>query len=178
MTPVGYSNSLNYFASYYVYFPLFVVGRIFYLENTKRLDRSTAAILLVWTLILYYLLYSAWAPAWLPPQETIVTYVLAIAIFYAMMKSGLRHVPKPLSFCADISYSLYLLHLPIGGFTMGVLYGLGAPMTFIVCGGIAASLGAAALSWIFVERPFQRLGKRACQAFVVRREAPVVVPAE
>jgi exopolysaccharide production protein ExoZ len=178
MTPVGYSDNLNYFASYYVYFPLFVVGRIFYLENTKRLDRSTSAILFVWTLILYYLLYSGWAPSWLPPQETIATYVLAIAIFYAMMKSELRHVPKPLSFCADISYSLYLLHLPIGGLTMGILYSIGAPIGLIVFGGIAASLGAATLSWIFVEKPFQRLGRGACEALAIRREAPAVVPAE
>jgi len=59
---------------------------------------------------------------------------------------------RPVRFIGDISYSLYLWHWPL--LTLGLLSGWGHAARVIVL--IAASVVLAALSYRFVELPFQR----------------------
>ncbi|HEV2764817.1 MAG TPA: acyltransferase family protein, partial [Pyrinomonadaceae bacterium] len=67
---------------------------------------------------------------------------------------------RPLVFAGDISYSLYLLHLPVGGVVLHAsrLHGVGWP--FAVIAATAASVFAAWLMYLFVERPSRRLSSR------------------
>lgn len=58
-----------------------------------------------------------------------------------------------------ISYSLYLVHVPVLGAVMHTLYGT-MPVGWILLVVVAASLASAELGYRFVERPSMALGKR------------------
>jgi peptidoglycan/LPS O-acetylase OafA/YrhL len=64
---------------------------------------------------------------------------------------------KWLSRLGSISYALYLVHVPIGhfGFRLGHLIGVGVTLSFVIA--LAASIIAAQLLYMIIERPSQRL---------------------
>jgi peptidoglycan/LPS O-acetylase OafA/YrhL len=110
-------------------------------EQLPRIDKTTGLLLIIFNLFLFCLLYSSvFNDLFTPPYERVVTYLIAILFFYAAMASGIQRVPGVLSFFADISYSLYLLHVPVGYLTMGILFALGVPMAGIVVGGLVSSI--------------------------------------
>jgi len=64
-----------------------------------------------------------------------------------------------LAWLGTISYSLYLVHVPIGGkiVNLGARYAHTLPTELLVLAiAVVASLGVAWLLWYFVERPAQR----------------------
>ncbi len=48
------------------------------------------------------------------------TYGYAMAIFVLMMNIHIKNTPSPLNFLGDTSYSLYLLHLPVGSLVLAI----------------------------------------------------------
>ncbi len=58
-----------------------------------------------------------------------------------------------------VSYSLYLLHVPVLMFVLHLLHGR-APLLVLVVAGATASLGVAELSYRFIETPAVKLGRR------------------
>lgn len=68
------------------------------------------------------------------------------------------------SFLGDVSYSVYLLHLPIGVGLISQLSHLlpfsGSYVGLLDCVGMAASIGAAAVLYRLVEKPAQELSSR------------------
>lgn len=88
------------------------------------------------------------------PQSTYVTGVLLFMVF---MYAAPRHVPWPLRRVSEISYSLYLLHIPVGMLTIDLVLHAGAPFAVAFLAAVASSLLAATISHRLVERPAQRL---------------------
>jgi peptidoglycan/LPS O-acetylase OafA/YrhL len=95
--------------------------------------------------------------------EQAIAAVLTAAVILAVRDRPLPNFCKPLSWLGKISYSLYLLHVPIGvqlvltyqesTYAMSSRYGL-------LLGALLLSTLAAYLMWRFVERPAQRWSKQ------------------
>lgn len=92
--------------------------------------------------------------------EPLVAYVGALLLFLALMRWSPARLLVPFSFLGDISYSLYLLHLPVGIITLNLLAERSVPESASVVAAVAASLGFAWLSYRWVERPSQVLARR------------------
>jgi peptidoglycan/LPS O-acetylase OafA/YrhL len=87
------------------------------------------------------------------------SWAIALALFIAL--TMVPRCPRPLRFLADSSYSIYLLHIPIGSLVLSVLslrYGL--PMTFSFPAALIAIFATSHLTYRFVEAPAQRLGRQ------------------
>jgi peptidoglycan/LPS O-acetylase OafA/YrhL len=61
---------------------------------------------------------------------------------------------------SDISYSLYLLHIPLGMLTIDWAVKSGARFTLAFVLGVAVSVAAAAISYRWVEQPAQKFARR------------------
>jgi len=160
--PWQLSEALAYACYFSIYLPLFIIGRVFYLEHTRQTDGCTALTMVAANAGLLCLLYSFRWPEKLTeaPTEPAVTYVVAILLFYIVMRAPIKTIPRPIRFLADISYSLYLVHLPAGSFAMAAASALGAPRSIILIAGLSAAVATATAMSRFVERPCQALGRR------------------
>lgn len=174
--PYKVSADLSYLGYFSIYLPLFVIGRVFYLQHTGKLDGTKIAGLLAANTLVFLLMYEFRFPGLLTegPTEAIWTYILAVLTFQTFMVLGLRSVPPILSFFADISYALYLLHLPIGGLAMSVAYSFGLEQIWVFLFGAGSSIAAAYLVTKFVEKPAQRIGRSLLRH--VPRSNAVVTP--
>lgn len=92
--------------------------------------------------------------------------VAALIIFIAGLLTGMRaRWLAPLRWIGDISYPLYLLHVPLGWMLLAGLAAVGFGMNGAGLVGIAIVI---LLSWIvhkLIELPTQRLGKRLAKRF-------------
>jgi len=89
--------------------------------------------------------------------------IAVIAIGTALIIRFVHLRPSRLTDLGLISYSLYLLHVPIGGkiVNVGARFGCSLPMQVLVLdAAVAASVGTAALFYLFIELPSQRLSSR------------------
>ena len=83
-------------------------------------------------------------------------------------------VPAPLAGLGAVSYSLYLVHVPVGGRVVNLGTGLQdgtAVQVAVLTAALAASLLTAWAFWALIERPAQRWSS----AIRYRREAPAVL---
>ena len=154
------SQLVAMWGEYTLYLPLFIVGRIGYLAKMNRIDWKVAALLFALTAMIFIQIDVAIHPDFLFTKAEVIpayTYVQGMLIFFGAMLAGEFH-SKFLTFFANISYSLYLLHLPVG---LSILvmardhldYNLALPLA------IAASMPAATLSWRFIEVPSQEVAR-------------------
>ncbi|NRQ32214.1 acyltransferase [Nonomuraea sp. NN258] len=101
---------------------------------------------------------------WVRPPVWGATVALAALTFAAAWACRRRSVPAALTWLGTVSYSLYLLHLPILLAVMRVAGDLRAASPLRQLGVAALVLVAVlAASWAghrFIERPMQRLGRR------------------
>ena len=91
--------------------------------------------------------------------SVVFSWAFAIAIFMALML--VRRCPRPLSYVSDSSYSIYLLHIPIGSLVLNVLclrYGLPIRWAFLVA--LPTVLAISYLTYRLVEAPGQRVGRK------------------
>jgi peptidoglycan/LPS O-acetylase OafA/YrhL len=143
--------------------PVFAMGMAVYYAWCGRLSVLTAALacLGAWLGVVQ----NMWLDIWLvtPPfpvaYSTQIAYAL-IAFTGAMLAMrNVRANPAVVRFFADISYSLFLIHLRIGAAVMGRLHPhLGFTLSTLI--GLVAVIGISALSFRFVERPSQQLARR------------------
>jgi peptidoglycan/LPS O-acetylase OafA/YrhL len=92
----------------------------------------------------------------LGPIVSSVGLATSIAIMFFEWRNAI------LVWLGDISYSLYLAHVPVGGriINLGERFARnGASKTAFLSLAVAASIGAAYLMWRFVEKPSQRWAK-------------------
>lgn len=174
VVPWQFSGALSYGCYFSIYLPLFIIGRIFYLEHTQQIDGRDTLLMTIANVGLFCLLYSFRWPGQLTegPAEPIVTYFIAIVLFYAVMRAPIKIVPAPIRFFADISYSLYLVHLPIGSFTIAAAMAIGAPRMAALIAGLAAAVSVATIVSQYVERPCQRLGRQLLGTLPRQADAP------
>ncbi len=159
--PFHWNADLSYLGYFSIYLPLFVIGRAFYLDHQREIGgRATLAIVAA-NIFILALLYEFRFPGELlqGPTEVAITYLAAIILFYAAMNAGIRSVHPVVSFFANISYALYLVHLPIGSLVMSATFAAGLGTYPILFVGVLSSVGVAFLVTRFVERPAQRTGR-------------------
>lgn len=163
MLPALWSSFAAFQAVWFViYLSYFAIGRAFFLWDRSRIGNATLIALIVANLAVF-LSVTAWIrPGYLleAPMHPIVTYLAAVAIFFLAMVAKIRSLPRPLNDLGDISYALYLLHYPVGYFTMNLLHRAGAPLDLTIGIGILASFGAAWLTTRFFEKPMQKFARR------------------
>jgi peptidoglycan/LPS O-acetylase OafA/YrhL len=125
------------------YLPTFGAGICWYLYFTNRLSMTDAAAQgLGFAFVAWFTMGLA--------------YALAIALALAAMAIPLRRSVPILSFLGTISYSIYLLHSPIGGRVINLATRL--PNVLIIklvalALAVTASIAAAYLMWRFIELP-------------------------
>lgn len=176
VVPWQNSTDLAYLCYFSIYTPLFIIGRIFYLDHTKQISARSTLIMVIANSLLFALLYEfRWPGQMLSgPQEPIWTYLGAIVVFYGTMQWRVLRVPTSIAFLAKISYSLYLVHLPVGAFAMSVALSAGLPPLAILAVGVASSILVATGLYHAVEKPSQRLA-RTILAGLDRRTGPLPV---
>jgi len=161
IAPARFSPWVAYSSTFAVYLPLFMIGRLAYLRRSCQIATSDFWILLAASLVTFLALHEYALPGLLMAGsiKKIVTYPTAILIFFGALMLQPRKMPFPLKFFGDISYSLYLLHVPIGMFALALLHRtIGYGPALIVA--VSASILGAYLSTRFVERPAQRMGRQ------------------
>ncbi|MQA62096.1 MAG: acyltransferase family protein [Actinophytocola sp.] len=97
------------------------------------------------------------------------TFALGFCLFLAFLLLEPRLRPaKPVSYLADRSYSLYLLHGPIAFPILDALGGR-VPLFIAVAISVAATVAAAELTFRFVEVPGQRIARRISRRYRLPR---------
>ncbi|HKD45547.1 MAG TPA: acyltransferase [Candidatus Angelobacter sp.] len=147
--------------------PIFLIGVFVFQEKIGLIGRGrmlalTAAML--WAM--------RWPTGWLAAGISVATgLVIAFVPF--------RH--RLADFLGDVSYSLYLLHLPIGVTLIGWLSHLlpysGTFLGVLDLAGMLGSIGAAALLYRWVEKPAQETSSRLRFVREERRDAALAAAA-
>jgi len=159
-----------------LYVGFLIIGRVIYLVQQKLIAVVDALVAGGLALLLYCLFIEVAEPGFLIApggyrgMEPIVTYAFALIIFLAMMRLAPSTVVQPFKMLGDISYSLYLLHIPVGITVLNLLNAVGVPTDVNVIVAILASIGVAWITHHFVELPAQRLARRIRPT--KRREEP------
>ena len=129
------------------YLPIFLIGVFVFQYRARIIDaREMLGLLVVMTYAMLRL------SGWLVPLVAVPTGLL---IAFASLQS------RTADRVGDVSYSLYLLHLPIGVSVIGCLSHTlpyaGSYIGLLDVIGVAASMGAAWLMYQVIERPSQEL---------------------
>ncbi|MEU1721467.1 acyltransferase [Nonomuraea sp. NPDC005692] len=119
---------------------------------------------------------------WVEADVWLTTIALAAATFAGAMALRGRRLPAVLTWLGLISYSLYLVHHPLLKYFVEVTGDLRrAPLPYqLAMAGLALALilAVSALSYRYVERPMQALGRRVARRAAAARAgaAPRAVP--
>lgn len=151
-------SRMKYFSPYVA---MLLLGRVIYLSDSGILGWRKGLPMAILLAIIFTLVYTNAHQGmfFVGPQAPVASYALAIGIFLAAMTYGFDQVPKFLSFLADISLSLYLLHIPVGmlfntiAVSRGIPLALSLPVSMILC------LGVSWLSFKYIEKPSQKLAR-------------------
>lgn len=155
-----------------------ILGRVIYLWQQKRITPASAATLGVLVATLYGTFLEANSPGFLlaPGGWTgaapLVSYIYALVIFLGMMQLQPKTVVQPFKMLGDISYSLYLLHIPIGITVLNLLDKWGVATWANTLIAIAVSIAASYVAYRLVEKPSQQLARK-----ILARTPKVSVPA-
>lgn len=158
---------LSHFSRFMVYFPIFALGRLIYLVENNKIKMAEFFILTASTVVAFILCYEWRVPNFLFVKAEVIpvyTYIQAVLIFGAanVFKWG---ESKFLSFMANISYSVYLLHMPIGYFTL-ILLTKNVGFTIALPIAVISTIIASYLSWRYIEIPMQNM----CRVMLKRRK--------
>lgn len=174
MTMIGTAMpSVAYFGYYTFYIPLFMIGRTFYLYRNHRMALPSMVGLTVLFLALIALALAIRFPndeiVFITPQY--LTYLTAVAIFSIAFAINQKKNSRVVSFYADISYSMYLLHIPILTVMMPMLTEYGVDYTVSTLITFFAVTAASAICFKLVEMP----GNRLARSLLKKKAKPVSV---
>ncbi len=164
-----HSPQLRHVEDFAVYVAFLIFGRALYLSNRRIISLAEGATLCSAVALCFILFYSVTpvgiqSPEWpgplLGPTAPAATYLIAVVVFIALMQVQMKRVIQPFRFFGDISYSLYLLHIPIGFFIIDQLHKDHYSFTVCFLAGAAGSIAASWVSFRLVEVPSQRLARR------------------
>ena len=154
--------------------PLFAIGIATFQVYVGRLSRGGFSIALIPVLAC-----STFVDGPLPTAAGLVTAVLILTCAHKKLPRAF----EPLTWVGTISYSLYLVHLPIGSRVINIVMRVsdspvGRHLGLIIA--FAASILSACIFWYLVERPSQKWSKgSACKATSgkIKVSVPVAVRA-
>lgn len=165
------------------YVGFLIVGRCIYLVTAGLIRPITGALNAALGIVLFASFTERLVPglvrgATSPTAEPYYSYAYAIIIFLGLMSAAPKRTIQPFALLGDVSYSLYLLHVPVGFLTFELTSRWGFPPDAMILSAIAASIGAAWLSYRLIERPSQRyarslLSRRATRSAVDAQAAAV-----
>lgn len=146
-----------------VYIPIFVVGRVIFLLDAKKISTEQAWLICSAALLMFFAVSETRQPGemFAGPIIKAFTYPTAILVFLGLRSMNISKIPSVFNFLGNISYSLYLLHLPLGLFTISMLTertGFSVAFAVATCVTISASW----VSYRFIEKPSQRLARMVC----------------
>lgn len=164
----------------WMYLPFLLVGRAFWLSWAQRTTATQALFFGASAFGVFVLMFMTIAAGRLlsPGVEGLVSHLIAIGLFGALCFAKVREIP-PLRFCADISYSLYVLHAPVGSFMLDYLTGVAGLRYEMALPIVVVAL--LALSWVsfqLLEKPVQWVGRAIIKAFRLGRREPAPAGAE
>lgn len=156
------SPELARLASSVAFVPLLVLGQVVYLAHHRSISPLLTAVLGTGAWLTYVIGMEETSPLFSGPARTfLVNAALALAVFVVVvLLEGRLRPSRLLTIAAKRSYSLYLLHVPVGYSLLRYLvveahvsYTVALPVAII-----AVTL-AVELVYRFVERPSVRLGR-------------------
>ncbi len=137
--------------------PMFAVGRSFYIYWSKQADAPTAICIGASSLAGFAILQVVIYPE--SAGSLASTYLIAPILFAVCMKSNFRK-RAAIKFFSDISYALYLFHMPIGVLTANLVASSGAPLGLAFPAAWISSIVVAWLATKYVGNPLYRAGSR------------------
>lgn len=143
--------------------PIFVIGMAIYLHWSERISLKSAVAIgvLAWISLIFNMQANhASKISGLSSHTTQVAYALFIFLatlwFYTAKKI---QNPAVIRFFADISYSLYLIHLPFGVAVTLVVYPLFG-VTWAIAASFVVSVVMSYTMYVLIEKPGQQLGRK------------------
>lgn len=100
------------------------------------------------------------------------SWIVAIVLF-CFTARFVTYCPLPLRFMSNISYSVYMLHIPVGSAVINIVsarLGMSPSMSFWA--GFSAVLVFSFITYNLIEKPFQRLGRRLLRVPAWSNSAP------
>ncbi|MBB3315103.1 peptidoglycan/LPS O-acetylase OafA/YrhL [Rhizobium sp. BK181] len=147
-----------------IYLPILIAGRCVYLWTEHREWKWLALAGAAWATFLAFFAMKWGGDLWVGQTAPIYTYLWAMAIMAIAMLIPMKKTPQPFQFLGNTSYSLYLLHLPVGSLSMTLLTAAGLSIGSAFAITTAICLAAAWASYKLVELPSQSLGRRLSAA--------------
>ncbi|WP_426245902.1 acyltransferase family protein [Nocardioides sp. LHG3406-4] len=154
------------FVSLPPYVGFLLVGRCIYLWRAELIRPIVAALNATLALVFFatfterLLPGQLFGPRILPDAAPYYSYIYALVIFLGLMAAAPKRTIQPFTMLGDVSYSLYLLHIPVGFAVFEITAGSAIPNEVVTLIAIAAAIAAAWVSYRLVERPSQRLARR------------------
>jgi peptidoglycan/LPS O-acetylase OafA/YrhL len=143
-----------------VYVGILILGRALYLTHAGLLSSRGSWGLCGLVVVVFVAVYQELAPGVLQAYDGPAnTYVIGLLLFLVFMYAAPKQAPWAVRKLADISYSLYLLHIPVGMLTIDLALKVGAPFTVAFAAGVTTSITAAAISYRFIEAPARRAAR-------------------
>jgi peptidoglycan/LPS O-acetylase OafA/YrhL len=151
------------------YIAFLLVGRCIYLWSAGLIRPIVGALNATLALVLFSTISESLAPGFisgpriLPDAEPFYSYIYALILFLGLMAAAPKRTVQPFTLLGDISYSLYLLHIPVGFIVFEVAAGSAIPPANETLRSIPPANGVSWVSYRLVEVPSQRLARRILQ---------------
>lgn len=148
-----------------IYLGVLLVGRCLYLVHSRRAHALAAGGLAALVALLVGVFQEAHDPGFLltpdgfTDTEPLLAYATALVVFLGMLWWAPQRAAQPFALLGDVSYSLYLLHMPVGFATLGILSTFDVPNSLATVVAVGASVLAAWAAYRLVERPGQALAR-------------------
>src|SRR6478735_6063641 len=167
-----------------IYLPIFAIGAIFGAERERIRELTRSWPRLLWLLVAAAGLFLANAE-WISREQPIVGVEAVVTVgatllvlVFLLCGSAKKLGDTPAAqWLGRVSFSLYLVHLPIILAAATLLRGVSLPLGLVL--GVAASFGVAELFFRYVERPAHRLSVaagRAVERRIVKGNRAAVAP--
>jgi len=149
---------LTELANFTPFVAVLTLGRTFYFLHRSTLPKHKVLATSLACAFTFAITYHFQWPGKLL-SETLSTYYVGAMIFLLLMQWASLRTPRPLLHISNISYSFYLLHIPLGCLVLELLNGkIPFSVSFLITLCIAIATCTATYQWI--EVPFQKFGRK------------------
>ena len=156
----AFGPEFSLFAVSVSYLPVLVMGQaLYWWLSARRLSARWAIAYLAAAFALFVWGLRLIQPGFLAPANSyVISVVYALMLFAALIHAPLRE-NRLVRLLSDTSYALYLLHGVVAPLVLKTLMPHG-PLSVAIAAAAAASLAAAWVAHMLVERPLQGLARR------------------